>query len=132
MTQRNERFWPALGAVWVAMGIAVGAVGVHILEARGLAEGAERWALAGRYAAGMGVGLVALSALRAAGPLRGGVWPERLMNLGLLGFAGGLLVKGVVPDSPLGAIIPYGGTLLIVAWIWAAGQILSAPTRPHT
>lgn len=116
----------------MAGGIAVGAVGVHVLEARDMMEGADRWGLAGRYAVAMGLGLVALAALRGAGRVRGGVWPERLMNLGLLGFAGGLLVKGVAPDSALGVIIPYGGSLLIVAWIWAAGQILATSDPPRT
>lgn len=110
----------------------MGAVGVHVLEAGGLPEGAERWGLAGRYAVTMGVGLVALAALRQAGRMRGTAWPERLMNLGLLGFAGGLLVKGVSPDSALGAIIPYGGSLLIGAWCWAAGQIITTPDPPRT
>lgn len=128
----SSKVWAAAGALWVAGGIAVGAVGVHVLEARDMMEGAERWGLAGRYAVAMGVGLVALAALRGAGRVRGGVWPERLMNLGLLGFAGGLLVKGVAPDSALGVIIPYGGSLLIVAWIWAAGQILATSDPPRT
>ena len=128
----SSKVWAAAGALWVAGGIAVGAVGVHVLEARGMMEGAERWGLAGRYAVAMGVGLVAMAAMRGAGRVQGGVWPERLMNAGLLGFAGGLLVKGVAPDSALGVIIPYGGSLLIVAWVWAAGQILTTPDPPHT
>lgn len=116
----------------MAAGIAVGAVGAHVLEARGLEEGAERWGLGGRYAMTMGVGLVALAALRGVGRIRGGAWPERLMNLGLLGFTGGLLVKGVSPDSALGAIIPYGGSLLIAGWVWAAGQIITTSDPPRT
>lgn len=124
--------WAAAGAVWAAWGIAVGAIGVHILEARGMVEGAERWALAGRYAVSMGVGTVALAAFRSAAMPGTVPWPERLLTLGLLGFAGGLLAKGVNPDSSMGPVIPYGGGLLIVAWLWAAGQILNHFThRPR-
>lgn len=112
-----------MGALWVALGIAVGAIGVHVLEARGWMEGAERWELAGRYAVAMGVGMVALVALRRSVMPQAAPWPERLLTLGLLGFAGGLLVKGVNPASAMGAVIPYGGALLIAGWIWAAGQI---------
>ncbi len=123
MEREQQGRWAAAGAIWVALGIAVGAIGVHVLEARGMLEGAERWALAGRYAVTMGVGTVALVALRRSFMPQAAPWPERLLTLGLLGFAGGLLVKGLNPDSPMGGVIPYGGALLIVGWILAAGQI---------
>ena len=123
MERNAQGRWAAAGSIWVALGIAVGAVGVHVLEARGWMEGAERWALAGRYAVTMGVGTVALVALRPSFMPQAAPWPERLLTLGLTGFAGGLLVKGVNPESAFGAVIPYGGALMIVAWVWAAGQI---------
>ncbi len=123
MEGNQQGRWAAVGALWVALGIAVGAVGVHVLEARGMMEGAERWALAGRYAVTMGVGTVALVALRRSFMPQAAPWPERVLTLGLLGFAGGLLVKGVDPDSAVGSVIPVGGALLIAGWIWAAGQI---------
>ena len=129
MKQPFQPHFAAAGAMWVALGIAVSAIGVHALEARGLVEGAERWALAGRYAVTMGVGMLALSVLRAVAlPMRK-PWPERLLMVGLLGFSGGLLVKGVAPDLPLGSVIPVGGTLLIAGWFWAAGQILLPPPQ---
>jgi uncharacterized membrane protein YgdD (TMEM256/DUF423 family) len=115
--------WAAAGAIWVALGIAVGAIGVHVLEARAMMEGAERWALAGRYAVTMGLGTVALVALRRSFMPGSSPWPERLLTLGLLGFSGGLIVKGLNPDAAVGAVIPYGGALLIAGWLWAAGQI---------
>ena len=123
-TEMELRLWTAWGAIAVALGIAIGAVGVHVLEGRGMVEGAERWALAGRYAVVMGLGQCALAGLRSSWRSSAGLWPERLLAIGLFLFAGGLVWMGCCPNAWVGQVIPYGGVCMMVAWIWAAGQIL--------
>jgi uncharacterized membrane protein YgdD (TMEM256/DUF423 family) len=123
--KRLKFVWAATGAFFVALGIAVGAVGVHVLESRGMVEGAGRWDLAGQYAVLMGLGLIALTSLRLAKEGLGRAWPEVCLVLGVLGFSGGLLWKGIFPESIVGQVIPVGGVILIVGWMWAGIQIIA-------
>lgn len=114
----HNRPWMVMGALVVAMGIAGGAVGAHVLEAAGDPVAVERMETASAFAVPMGLALILLAALRV----------ERVFligqTLGILLFCVLLGLKALIPEmidaSGLGGLIPIGGSLLIVNWLGLA------------
>ena len=122
-----DRRWVALGAMFVAIGVAGGAVGTHVVEALGDAEAAMRMETGAHYAVWMGLGQLLLVVLRV----------ERIFlwaNLaGVLLFSGLLMAKSLAPhpfeSTALGSLIPVGGSILILNWLGLSIRFMLRP--PH-
>jgi len=115
------------GAILGGVAVAAGAFGAHGLAATLAAAGqAANWETAFRY------GLVHALALVATGLVAGlptAAPGRRLLDaaawcfaVGTVVFSGCLAALALTGVRPLGAIVPIGGTLLIVGWaLLAAG-----------
>ncbi len=109
-----------LGALWAALGVALGAFGAHTLSEWVTPERLATFETGVRYQLYHALGLVALGAL-----------PERAQRAAPLLFAGSLVFSGslyalVLLDLPfMGAIAPLGGVLQIAGWgylAWLLGR----------
>lgn len=110
------------GALFGAIGVALGAFGAHGL--RGLVDAVhlEWWRTGVDYQMWHAVALIAL----AAAPLpRPGV-PALLIGLGTLVFSGTLYLMTLTEMGWLGAVTPFGGMLMILGWLllaWRAARM---------
>tara|TARA_R110000787_G_scaffold9151_3_gene32201 strand:+ start:385 stop:714 length:330 start_codon:yes stop_codon:yes gene_type:complete len=98
-------FWATLSA---ALAIAAGAFGAHGASSP---QAADYLRTGGMYQL-----VHAVAAIAVMGIARG---PAMLMLIGAAIFAGTLYLMALGAPRWLGAITPIGGSLLIVAWVWA-------------
>jgi len=127
----------AAGAALLALGVAIGAFGAHVLKARLGPELFATLQTAVHYQLFNALGLLALGAwLRQAaapgaaapgvaasidGPLAQGLWwSARLVFFGTLLFAGSLYLLVAGAPRWFGAITPFGGVAMIAGWLLAA------------
>ncbi len=110
---RVSRAFP-IGALWGAIGIALGAFGAHAL--------ADRFSPADLaiYETGVRYQMYAALALLALGAVGQGGWPARLLLIGSLIFSVSLYLLVGLGVRWLGAITPIGGVLMIAALVWVA------------
>lgn len=110
--------WTAVGAVFMALAVAMGAFGAHALKDRldEYSQGVYEKAVFYHFLHGIGILLVSLLArtgiLSASGAERTG-W---LMALGIVLFSGSLYALALSGVRVLGAVTPFGGVAFIVAW----------------
>ncbi len=109
-----------LGALWAALGVALGAFGAHTLAGWVTPERLASFETGVRYQLYHALGLVALGAL-----------PDRARRAAPLLFAGSFVFSGslyalVLLDMPfMGAVAPLGGVLQIAGWgylAWLLGR----------
>ena len=127
----------AAGAALLAVGIAIGAFGAHVLKARLSVELLATLQTAVHYQLFNALGLLALGGwLRSAAapgaaapgvaastsePLASGIWwAARLVFAGTLLFAGSLYLLVAGAPRWLGAVTPFGGVAMIAGWLLAA------------
>lgn len=118
----GDRLCLVLGALLVALGIALGAFTTHALKAR-LGPAALGWWETGvQYQMWTGLGLVALSAWR------GMRVPGLAIAAGALCFCGSLYVMALTGWKSLAVVAatPLGGALMIAGWLFAAWRGLRA------
>ena len=111
------RIWLILGAVWGLLTVALGAFGAHGLRGRVADDLLVTWGTGADY-----LGMHAL-ALLACGMLALHVPGSRLIGaagwcfvVGSLLFSGSLFALVLTGMRGLGAVTPFGGTLLIAGW----------------
>ena len=111
------RIWLTLGAVWGLLTVALGAFGAHGLRGRVADDLLVTWGTGADY-----LGMHAL-ALLACGMLALHVPGSRLIGaagwcfvVGSLLFSGSLFALVLTGVRGLGAVTPFGGTLLIAGW----------------
>lgn len=113
--------------MFVAVGVAGGAVGTHVVEASGDAEAAMRMETGAHYAVWMGLGQLLLVVLRVE---RVFLWANLA---GVLLFSGLLMAKSLAPhpfeSTALGSLIPVGGSILILNWLGLSIRFMLRP--PH-
>ncbi|MDO4262648.1 MAG: DUF423 domain-containing protein [Deinococcus sp.] len=110
---RASRALPA-GALWAALGIALGAFGAHALSGRLSAPDLAIFETGVRYQ------MYAALALLALGAAGYGGWPLRLLLLGSVIFSLSLYLLVGLNVRWLGAITPIGGVLMITGLVWLA------------
>lgn len=122
----NHRHILCAGATLGALGVILGAFGAHGLEDAipkwGLepAEQAKRldnWEVAVRYHFYHALALLAVGIVAQRQTSKGFSWTAGLFILGTLIFSGCLYAYTFSGIKILGAIVPIGGTLMIVGWI---------------
>lgn len=126
----NSRKALAVGALWMALTVALGAFGAHGLEERLTASGhVATWETGVRYQAWSASGLVALGLLTARPDLAGaGRVTGWLLLVGSLLFSGSLYGLSLAPSARwLGPVTPLGGVLMILAWVGFAKTALALP-----
>jgi uncharacterized membrane protein YgdD (TMEM256/DUF423 family) len=107
-----------LGAVAMAIAVALGAFGAHALKARLSADALDVWRTGVTYHAWHALALVAAGLLMLhmpdSAPLRFAAW---LFVAGIVLFAGSLYALALGAPGTVGAITPFGGLAFIAAWI---------------
>jgi uncharacterized membrane protein YgdD (TMEM256/DUF423 family) len=111
--------WTAVGAVFMALAVMLGAFGAHALKERldEYSQGVYEKAVFYHFIHGLGILLVSLLArtgiLSASGEARAG-W---LMALGIVLFSGSLYALAISGVRILGAVTPFGGVAIIIGWV---------------
>lgn len=120
----TTRLFLVLGAVAMAVAVALGAFGAHALRARVAPEQLAVWHTAVQYHVYHALGLFLVAWVATLLPASSGVrlagW---LMAAGSLLFAGSLYVLVLTGVRWLGAVTPLGGAAFIAAWVvlaWSA------------
>jgi uncharacterized membrane protein YgdD (TMEM256/DUF423 family) len=122
----SARTWLLIGALSGGLAVACGAFGAHGLKSRFAADGSlseidqqqlANWETAARYQIYHALALVAVGLMACRGR-------STLMNLaggaftvGTVIFSGCLYVLVLSGQRWLGAVVPIGGSLLILGWI---------------
>jgi uncharacterized membrane protein YgdD (TMEM256/DUF423 family) len=116
----------ATGAVLMAVGVLLGALGAHGLQGQLSPQRFASFQTGVQYhvlhALGLlAVGLVA-SVTDASGPLR---WSARLMLAGIAFFSGSIYLMTAGAPRWLGMVAPVGGVSFMVAWALLAWHVFS-------
>ena len=116
--------WTMVGAVSMALAVALGAFGTHALRGSFDERQLGWWATAQQYHVWHSLGLivVGLASSRAERPL---AWSARLLAIGTVLFSGSLYAMALTKMTWLGAVTPFGGACLILGWL-----ALAACLRP--
>lgn len=110
-----------IGAVTMALAIALGAFGAHGLAAMVSEKQLAVWKTATQYQAYGGLGLLLMGTVWAKFPQHKGLKvPAILLLLGVVCFSGSLYGLVLTQQSWLGPITPLGGVLMILSWLWFA------------
>ncbi len=124
--------WVALGAWSAGVAVALGAFGAHGLQERVAAEQLAWWETGVHYHVLHALALV-LFGLHAGRTDRAPHWVGWAFLLGAALFSGTLYAMTLGGPRWLGAVTPFGGTALIVAWVgfglhaWRAGTRSAPP-----
>ena len=114
--------WSAIGAIALALAVAVGAFGAHALQGRldAYARGVYETGVTYHFFHALGLLIVSLlprtGALSAARASRVCL----LLAMGIVLFSGSLYVLAVSGQRMLGAVTPFGGLSFIAAWVLLA------------
>ncbi|MDA1051585.1 MAG: DUF423 domain-containing protein [Planctomycetota bacterium] len=117
------------GSVLGGLGVALGAFGAHWLEGAVAQWGLEpqeqvkqlaTWEVAVRYQMYHALALLAIGLRAMRGNTRYLGWSAKLFIVGVTIFSGCLYTLVLSGAKILGAVVPIGGTCLIVGWILLA------------
>ena len=111
----------ASGCLLTALGIILGAFGVHGLRGILSDQALGWWQTGVQYQLWNAIGLVALS----AAPLPRPVLPAVLIGAGTIIFSGSLYLMALTGVLWLGAVTPIGGLLMIAGWALATWRSFS-------
>ena len=114
--------WSAIGAIFLAVAVGLGAFGAHGLKDRLDAYSLGIWEKAVFYHFIHSMGVLVVSLLPRAGSFSVGAasnvcW---LLIAGVLIFSGSLYTLALTGVRSLGAITPIGGVCFIAAWLLLA------------
>ncbi|MCC5921087.1 MAG: DUF423 domain-containing protein [Cyclobacteriaceae bacterium] len=120
-----SKFILAFGLIWNAIGVAIGAFGAHGLKDKLLAtDRLETFETAVKYHFYHGIGIILLYILFQYFPVKLLNTSAYFMIAGTLIFSGSLYILCLSNVSKWGAVTPFGGLFLIIAWILAAWAIM--------
>jgi uncharacterized membrane protein YgdD (TMEM256/DUF423 family) len=119
----SGRGFICLGAVLAGIGVALGALGAHLLKSRLSADQLASFETAVRYQMYHAIALIVVGfvAVRSAGGLLTAA--ASLFVLGIVLFSGGLYGWIFTGIKPFVHIVPIGGMSWIIAWLlfaWAS------------
>jgi uncharacterized membrane protein YgdD (TMEM256/DUF423 family) len=114
--------WSAIGSIFLALAVAMGAFGAHGLRNRLDAYSLGIWEKAVFYHFIHAMGMLVVSLLPRTGTfsLSGASSVCWLLAAGVLVFSGSLYTLAVTGVRSMGAITPIGGVCFIAAWLMLA------------
>ncbi len=114
--------WVAIGALWGAVGVGMGAFGAHGLEERATPKQVEWWLTAAQYHLFHALAIVACGVVihLHGGQSRAGRAAAWALFAGSLVFSGTLYAMTLGAPTRLGMITPLGGVAMIVGWAMLA------------
>jgi len=110
--------WIKLGALFMFLGVALGAFGAHALKPKMTEHYFEVYKTGVLYHLihAMGLFVVAWLITQANNPKLN--WVGILLIIGILLFSGSLYILSITGQKWLGAITPLGGLAFLAAWIF--------------
>ena len=120
--------WSAIGAIFLAFAVAIGAFGAHSLRDRLDAYSMGVYEKAVLYHFLHALGLLVLPAV--AKTTRGANRAGLSLTAGILLFSGSLYVLVLTGVRTLGAVTPFGGVAFIAGWLLLAWDVLRKPGEP--
>jgi uncharacterized membrane protein YgdD (TMEM256/DUF423 family) len=114
--------WSAIGAIFLALAVGLGAFGAHGLKGRLDAYSLGIWekAVFYHFIHALGVLLVSLLPRTGTFPVNAASPVCWLLAAGVLIFSGSLYTLALTGAQSLGAITPIGGVCFIAAWLLLA------------
>ena len=112
--------WITLGAVFAALGVAIGAFGAHGLRERLSAEELQIFEIGVRYQMYHAFAVIVCGFVASrvdSNVLRGAAL---CFSAGIIIFSGSLYALSLTGTRWLGAVTPVGGVLFIIGWILLA------------
>jgi uncharacterized membrane protein YgdD (TMEM256/DUF423 family) len=121
------KFWIAAGALLAAIGVALGAVGTHVLKETLHAEESvlQTYDVAVRYQLYHAMALVLTGVLSERHASRWTTAAGIALLAGILLFSGGIYLWLATGIQPFVHIVPFGGLAWIVAWLLLAAGALA-------
>jgi uncharacterized membrane protein YgdD (TMEM256/DUF423 family) len=105
------------GAMFMALAVALGAVGSHALSSKLTDSSMHLFNLGVNYQVYHAIGLLAIGIVFAQFPNKKTLFAGWMMFAGIIGFSGGLYFYAITQIEWVRSIIPVGGVLLISSWI---------------
>lgn len=123
--------WAVTGAILMALGVALGAFGAHVLKERLDAYSMGIWEKAVFYHFVHALGMLIVAALTRTAALSesAGASVSALLLAGVVLFSGSLYVLALSGVKVLGAVTPFGGVAFIAAWLMLAYHLLKASPK---
>ncbi|MGA8030530.1 MAG: DUF423 domain-containing protein [Bryobacteraceae bacterium] len=117
--------WAAIGAVLMALAVAMGAFGAHGLRSRldAYSMSVYEKAVFYHFIHALGILLVALLARTSAITVQGQTRVGWLLLAGIVIFSGTLYALAITGARILGAITPIGGLAFIAGWLLLAYEV---------
>lgn len=106
------------GAIWLALGVALGAFGAHTLQDLVTPQRLATFETGVRYQVYQGLGLMLLGLFDLLG--RGAPRAALAVLAGSVVFSGSLYLLVAGAPGWFGAVAPVGGALMITGWLLAA------------
>lgn len=106
-----------LGATFMLIGVAFGAMGAHSLKGKIPAESLAVWHTGALYELVHGIAILFVSLLP---DIRESRWAGRLFSAGILLFSGSLYVLAITDQKWIGLITPFGGLCFLAGWFLLA------------
>lgn len=115
-----------IGSLLMALGVAFGAFGAHIVEGMLTPERFDVYQTAVQYHFYHALGLILIGALSQHMPETKWLkWTGWLLMAGVVIFSGSLYLLTLTDTGWLGAITPIGGAAFIAGWICLAWAVVS-------
>jgi uncharacterized membrane protein YgdD (TMEM256/DUF423 family) len=120
--------WSAIGAIFLALAVGLGAFGAHGLRDRLDAYSMDVYekAVFYQFVHALGILITPVVARTTKGSNRV-CW---LLTAGVLLFSGSLYLLALTGVRTLGAVTPFGGVAFIAAWLLLAWDRFRTSTRP--
>src|SRR3954453_18276290 len=118
----SSSIWLIVAAFFGVLAVSCGAFGAHALKARLSADSPmlANWETASRYQMYHALALLAVGLLAAGNRSQLLNIAGLSMTLGIIIFSGCLYALVLTGQRWLGAVVPFGGLLLIVGWVLLA------------
>lgn len=126
---RPARLFLVIGALAMALVVALGAAASHALRERLAADAGGWFAIALQYHQLHALGLMIVGLAAARWPSRWFVAAGWLLIGGLLLFSGNLYLRSLLDMHELRALTPYGGMAFIAGWLCVAIGALRGSVR---
>lgn len=126
---RNAKLWIAIGAVFAAIAVAIGAVGAHglekmIAEMDDIPKRVANWNTGFRYQMYHSIGLIVVGLLiQVLGPRKMFTLAAMLMVMGIILFSGCLYGWVFLDNKTLVMIVPLGGLSFILSWLCVSAGV---------
>lgn len=125
MSEQQSSLYPKMGAYGMAIAIALGAMGAHVIKKKFGAYEVDIWNTATQYLVYHLIPLLILDLIQPV-PNKRKIWAGGLFCCGIVLFCGSLYAIALGAPKWFGAITPIGGTAWIVAWVLLGSSIKSS------